>query len=213
MHINIARSGSALWSACADLARDRYARDYQADITAAPDSFIAVCRQDGGGGTPLACAGMTFGGTRSLLIDNYLGGNAAEVIAERTGAPCEATSLIEIGPLASREAGAGVALIRMVPALVWCNGAAFLLCTVTRPLARTLAAIGIEFTPLAPAREELLPAEQQGRWGSYYATDPVAGYIDLRHFEAQWNVRGGFGPHLAVTWSQAATGEALAGAR
>ncbi|MFB7329380.1 thermostable hemolysin [Streptomyces sp. NPDC056190] len=213
MQINIARRGSALWSACADLARERYARDYGAHVTAAPDTFIALCDQDAPEGAPLACAGMTFGGRHSLLISSYIGGEAAEILTERLGAPCEASTLIEIGPLASREAGAGLKLIRMVPALGWCNGAEFLLCTVTQPLARTLARVGIEFTPLAPAREDLLPPEQQGRWGSYYATEPVAGYVDVRHFAAQFNVRGEAGPHLAVTWGQSPAGDVLAGAR
>lgn len=213
MQINIARRDTALWSACSDLAQERYRRDYQADITAAPDSFIALCAMEDGVEVPMACAGMTFGSARGLLVDSYLGRPAAEAIAAHTAAPCEPTSLIEIGPLASREAGAGLSLIRMVPALSWCNGAEFLMCTVTRSLARTLARVGIEFTALAPAREESLPAEQQGRWGSYYATEPLAGYVDLRHFAAQLSVRGDSGPHLAVTWGQTTTESTLAGAR
>ncbi|MET7903016.1 thermostable hemolysin [Streptomyces sp. NPDC005355] len=210
MRINIARRGSELWQACVDLARDRYARDYQAHIDPSPDCFIALCADADGGGSlvPLACAGLTYGGTKDLLIENYLGGAATDILTERSGEKCELTDLIEVGPLASREAGAGRQLIRMVPALVWCNGAAYLLCTVTTPLARMLARIGIQFTGITEAREDSLPPAQRGRWGTYYDAAPVAGYVDLRAFDAGLNQQAETGYHLAVTWEQ---GTALAG--
>ncbi|MEZ0092834.1 thermostable hemolysin [Streptacidiphilus sp. EB129] len=202
MRINIARQGSALWQECVDLARVRYERDYGADIAPSPDCFIALCADGPGEPVALACAGLTYGGSRDLLIENYLGEEPAEVLARRFGEPCEPTDLVEVGPLASSESGAGLALIRMLPALGWCNGAQFLMCTVTRSLARTLARIDIEFTAMAAAREDLLPPSQQGRWGTYYDTEPAAGYIDLRGFDAQFSRSGEVGYHLAVTWGQ-----------
>ncbi|MEV5339371.1 thermostable hemolysin [Streptomyces sp. NPDC052676] len=208
MRINIARRGSALWQACADLAKDRYARDYQARIDPSPDCFIALCAEAGTGtdsGTgpvPLACAGLTYGGGGDLLVESYLGGSATDILAARSGRACEPTDLIEVGPLASREAGAGRQLIRMVPALVWCNGASYLLCTVTTPLARMLDRIGIRFTGLTEARENALPPAQRGRWGTYYDTAPVAGYIDLTAFDAGLGRQADTGYHLAVTWGQ-----------
>ncbi|MFZ3560392.1 MULTISPECIES: thermostable hemolysin [unclassified Streptomyces] len=210
MRINIARRGSALWHACVDLARERYARDYDARIAPSPDSFIALCADEGegkGSGSdvvPLACAGLTYGGERSLLIENYLGDEAVSAISQYTRTACEPAGLVEVGPLASSEPGAGLKLIGMVPALCWCNGASYLLCTVTQPLARTLARIGLRFTGLAEAREDALPPEQQGTWGSYYDTKPVAGFIDLRAFDAGINREAESGYHLAVTWAQEA---------
>ncbi|MFC5722753.1 thermostable hemolysin [Streptomyces gamaensis] len=209
MRINIARRGSQLWQACVDLARDRYTRDYQAHIDPSPDCFIALCADadDSGCLVPLACAGLTYGGTKNLLVESYLGAAATDILTERSGEKCEPTDLIEVGPLASREAGAGRQLIRMVPALVWCNGATYLLCTVTTPLARMLARVGIQFTGVAEAREDSLPLAQRGRWGTYYDTAPVAGYVDLRAFDAGLNQQAETGYQLAVTWEQ---GTALA---
>ena len=186
-------------------ARERYERDYGADIAPSPDCFIALCADGLGDPVPLACAGLTYGGPRALLIENYLGEEAADVLARRSGGSCEPTDLIEVGPLASQEAGAGLALIRMLPALGWCNGAQFLLCTVTQSLARTLARIDIEFTGVAAAREDLLPPSQQGRWGTYYDTAPTAGYVDLRGFDAEFSRRGDDSYHLAVTWGREIT--------
>jgi hypothetical protein len=213
MRITIARRGSALWEACADLARTRYARDYQARIEPAPDCFIALSPDERPSAAPLACAGLTYGGTRGLLIENYFGGAAADVIAERVGEGCEPTGLVEVGPLASIEPGAGLALLRMLPAFCWCNGAEYALCTITRPLSAMLARIGIRFTPVTPARENLLPPEQQGRWGTYYDTAPIAGYVDLRHFGAEISERAELGYHMAVTWGQRIPATATAGAR
>lgn len=213
MRITIARRGSTLWQACAELARDRYARDYQAHIAPSPDCFIALC-SDEDTEVPVACAGLTYGGERALLIENYLGGDAADVIGGRLDEQCERTGLVEVGPLASAEAGTGLALLRMLPALCWCNGAEFALCTITRPLSAMLARIGIKFTPVTEARENLLPPEQQGRWGSYYDTAPIAGYVDLRHFGAEIIQRAEMGYHLAVTWGQGEPAAvAAAGAR
>ncbi|MFI1657823.1 thermostable hemolysin [Streptomyces sp. NPDC020472] len=203
MRITIARRGSALWEACADLARTRYARDYQAHIQPTPDCFIALS-PDESGAAPVACAGLTYGGSRGLLIENYFGGSASDAIAERVGEDCEPTGLVEVGPLASVEPGAGLALLRMLPAFCWCNGAEYALCTITGPLAAMLARIDIRFTPMAPAREDLLPPEQQGRWGTYYDTAPTAGYVDLRHFGAEISERAELGYHMAVTWGQRA---------
>lgn len=202
MRINISRQGSALWQACVDLAQERYERDYGAQIAPSPDCFVALCADGPGNALPLACAGLTYGGSRVLLIENYLGEDPAEVLTRRCGEPCEPTDLVEVGPLASREAGAGLTLIRLLPALGWCNGAQFLLCTVTKSLARTLARINIEFTEITAAREDLLPPGQQGRWGTYYDTDPVAGYVDLRGFDAEFSHRGETGYHMAVTWGR-----------
>lgn len=216
MRITIARSGSALWHACVDLARERYALDYGAAIEPAPDGFVALCDEAAAGtGAPLACAGFTYGGSRELLIDNYLGAQAAAVLSARLGCDCQSTALIEVGPLASREPGSSLLLIRMVPALCWCNGAEFLLCTVTRRLAAVLKRVGLEFVPLAAARESALPPRLRGQWGTYYDTDPVAGYIDLRHFEARLRTQPDADPHLAVVWSarQNPAADSLAGVR
>ncbi|MFI9172195.1 thermostable hemolysin [Streptomyces lincolnensis] len=213
MRITIARRGSALWEACGDLARTRYARDYQARIEPSPDCYIALSPDGGPETAPVACAGLTYGGSRPLLVENYFQASAADTLAARADAVCEPTALVEVGPLASLEPGAGLALVRMLPAFCWCNGAEFIMCTITRPLAALLARIGIRFTPVTQAREDQLPVEQQGRWGTYYDTDPVAGYIDVRHFGAEISERAELGHHLAVTWRQPAVLAATAGAR
>lgn len=213
MRINVARRGSVLWRECSRLARQRYARDYDATIEASPDCFIASLDETEartGGVTPIACAGITYGGAGPLLVDRYLGAPAAEVVAERTGSRCSVADLVEVGPLASTSTGPGLELLRLVPAMCWCHGAAFLLCTVTPALARTLDRLGFDFTPLAPATLSALPTDQRDRWGRYYETSPMAGYIDLRAFGLAFDqgqadqrrtgltVAAGIGPRVAV---------------
>ena len=209
MRITIARAGSPLWQACGDLARERYAIDYGAAIDPAPDAFVALCDDESAPGVPQACAGFTYGGSSGLLIDNYLGEPAATAMSHRLGRPVPPSGLIEVGPLVSRTAGAGMLLIPMVPALCWCNGGEFLMATVTRKLAVVLKRVGLRFVPMAVAREDALPASQRGRWGSYYQSGPVAGYIDLRLYEAQLRIVPDADPHLAVIWP---TGDLPAGA-
>ncbi|MCT9080065.1 thermostable hemolysin [Streptomyces fulvoviolaceus] len=213
MRITIARRGSTLWEACGDLARTRYVRDYQARIEPSPDSYVALSPDGSSETAPVACAGLTYGGSRPLFIENYFGASAADTLTGRTGTACEPTALVEIGPLASVEPGAGLALVRMLPAFCWCNGAEFIMCTITRRLAALLARIGIRFTPVTQAREDQLPQEQQGRWGTYYDTDPMAGYVDVRHFGAEISERAELGYHLAVTWHRPAALAETAGVR
>lgn len=199
MRISIARRGKKLWSECAELASERYSRDFQANISPAPDAFIALT--DGGTENALlACAGLTFGGSSPLFIEGYFGNTAAETISRSTQVNCEPADLVEVGPLATRQSGAGLALVKLVPALCWCNGASFIVCTATLPLRKMLDRLGIQFIGVTDAKEENLSLERRGSWGSYYRATPVAGYIDLRRFDVDINRPTASPAHLTVAW-------------
>ncbi|WP_349817068.1 thermostable hemolysin, partial [Frankia sp. Cppng1_Ct_nod] len=86
MRIRIARQGSALWRACIDLACERYTHDYGATITPSPDCFVALCADSADvPPAPLACAGLTYGGSEPLMTENYVGRHAVDILTDRSG--------------------------------------------------------------------------------------------------------------------------------
>lgn len=205
MRTSVARKNTILWQACADLVRDSYAKKYGAVTEPSPDYFIALCEDGPDIAGPLACAGVTHAGARPLLVEHYLGSAAHEALTAFHGERVDPHTVVEVGSLAARSAGAGLGLVQMLPGFCWCNGAQFAVCTITQSLVRALARVGIEFVPLADARESDLPGELQGCWGSYYDTSPVTGFVDIRGFDAVLARSSSDGYRLLVTGSRERT--------
>jgi hypothetical protein len=183
--LEIARRGSAQWQSSAGLARETYRREYGADIAPSPDAFAVLTKDlsspDKAGSHVTAVAGMTFASAGRLLSENYLDEAAEVVLARLLGQQLERSEIVEVGSLASTSRGAGMHLLSFIPMLCWCNGAKAVLCTVTERVGGALPLLGIPFVPIGRAFEDDLPAEQRGRWGTYYASQPVTGYLDLRY--------------------------------
>lgn len=201
MRLHIARQGSPLWHHCVELAQARYRSEYGAEIGPAPDGFLALTRETEEMAVPLSCAGMVHGVGR-LLVENYLPeDDLLDVLTERLGTRMDPSQVVEVGPFASSQAGAGLTLLKMLPALLWCNGAQLALCTATKSLRQAFQRVGIDFHPLVPATEEMLPEAGRGTWGTYYETGPVAGYVDLRDTAVEISREAtGIGHGLAVNW-------------
>ncbi|WP_154760065.1 thermostable hemolysin [Amycolatopsis pithecellobii] len=197
-----------MWRSCVTVARERYRKDYQAEITPDPDCFIAACEDTPDGIRPTACAGLTHGGGRTLLSEHYLGSPPEQALAALFGEQVDPHTVVEIGPMAAA-GGGGVRLLTMLPALCWCQGAQFIVCTITELIARTVGRLGIEFVPMAEAKEHDLPVDLRHRWGTYYDTNPVTGYVDLRGYDAQLERQVDRTARLSVTgYAAPATGAA-----
>lgn len=169
----------------ARLAQETYRQQYGARIDPSPDSFIVLTEGSGPGetGSPTgAVAGLTFARDSQLLSEHYLAGAAEEVLARHLDEQLDRSEIVEVGALASTTRGAGLHLVSLLPMLCWCNGAKAAICTVTHKLSLMLPRVNVAFVPLCRANESDLPAHLAGRWGSYYAAQPVTGYVDFRPF-------------------------------
>ena len=105
-----------------------------------------------------------------LFLERYLHAPVEELVAASLGRAVAREGIIEIGNLA---AGHGLAMIAL-----WCAAANDLgasgeiaVATLTAPLRRSFARIGVPIIALAPARESDA-GPPPGKWGSYYAHDP-----------------------------------------
>jgi Rad3-related DNA helicase len=176
------------WTTCVDVVRERYEKDYDATVTPDPDQFVMVEDDEGS----KAVAGISEAGDSEVMAETYLDDAVENTLADELETELPRSEVVEIGPLASSGSGVGKTLVLSLPALAWARGARALVCTVTGPLAAMLRRTRIGFRPLVDATLDHLPRAERGRWGSYYDTEPVTGYVDLRSFDADL-VDGGQG--------------------
>jgi hypothetical protein len=179
MKLIVARRPAATWAYCAELVREKYAKNFNAEVNPNPDAFVAGHSGVIAADTVSACAGITFGSDKPFFSERYLDGDIGAEIERMFGLRPDRQRIVEVGPLASRQDGAGKEIIRLTPVLTWCLGMRYILCTATEPLIKLFHLLKIPFSPLqAASRDRLLPAERE-RWGSYYDARPVVGVIPL----------------------------------
>lgn len=117
-----------------------------------------------------AALGYRRAGAHPLFLETYLDEPVETAVSRTYGRTIAREAVIEIGNFASDNAMAMVAL--------WGSAANDLagsgevaVATLTLPLRRMFARIGVPIVELAPARPERL-GEGAADWGSYYETDP-----------------------------------------
>ena len=179
MKLIIARRSAAVWTYCVELVREKYARNFGAEVNPSPDAFIAVHAGGTTSDTVSACAGVTFGSDKPFFSERYLDRDIGHEIEGMFGMRSERQWIGEIGPLASRQDGAGKEIIRLTPVLMWCLGMRYILCTATEPLTKLFRVLKIPFSALHAASGDRLSPAERARWGTYYDARPVVGVIPL----------------------------------
>lgn len=183
--VEIAWRDTTLWRACAEMAAQRYELIYRATVSPRPERFYVLRETDAAGQVTgvSACVGATTLSERTTFCDHYAGGSVTSLLSEAVGELVDRDEVVEIGSLASNRGGGGKYLVRILPALSWCCGARFFVCTATPEVVDILAATGSVFHPLIAADVNALPVDQRDGWGTYYDTRPIVGYVDLRRYE------------------------------
>jgi len=123
------------------------------------------------GGVAAAALGYRRGSSGPLFLEVYLDRPVEELVSEALGRQVARDAIVEIGNFAADNAIAMVELWGRAANDLGGNGEVAV-ATLTAPLRRMFARIGLPITPIAradPARLENASAE----WGSYYATDPM----------------------------------------
>jgi len=148
------------------LIEDVYAEAFGAKIkTAYPNLFALTGRS----GAVIAAAGFRWAGSVTLFLERYLRAPIEVLASDAFDTPVARESIVEIGSLASRGAGASL-LFAALAAYLHAQGAAVAAATLTRKLLRTFEAVGMHTQVLARASEA--HAGASGDWGAYYAHDP-----------------------------------------
>lgn len=124
------------------------------------------------GETPASGAALGYqrAGDAPLFLEAYLDMPVEQAVAEVLGRPVERAAIVEIGNFASDNA---LAMIELWGAAANDLGGAseVAVATLTAPLRRMFARIGLPIVVLAPADPARL-GRQRGEWGSYYDQDP-----------------------------------------
>jgi hypothetical protein len=145
---------------------EAYLRSYDARIPAGFGDYLVF--HDGA--DERAALGYRRAGEDVLFLERYLDLPVEQAVTAALGRQIARDRIIEIGNLAANNAWAMIAL--------WGRAANDLgassevvVATLTGPLRRMFARVGVPVCELAPADPTRLGA-RAGDWGSYYCTDP-----------------------------------------
>ena len=117
-----------------------------------------------------AALGFTRAGAAPLFLEQYLDVPVEAIAAQVFGRSIERSAIVEIGNLASNSAPSMIALWGATANDLG-SGSEIAAATLTAPLRRMFARIGLPIVIVASARPERLGASA-ARWGSYYEQDP-----------------------------------------
>jgi hypothetical protein len=150
----------------AQLIERRYREVFSAQVHPSFDQFMDC----GPASLRAAVVGYRRAGAEPLFLERYLDEPVEAAIARAMGRRCTRREIVEIGNFAADDALAMLDL--------WGSAAndlghdsEFAVATLTAPLRRIFARIGIPVHVLAPATVDRL-GDTDGDWGTYYAQDP-----------------------------------------
>lgn len=133
-------------------------------------------------GSWVAALGYTLAADHRLFLEQYLDYPVEAAILAHTGRPVARASVVEVGNLAARGAGAGRSLIVAMTRYLHRLGLVWVTFTATRGLLNSFSRLRLAPSVLAPADPARL-AQPGGDWGTYYATRPqvMLGNIGFGH--------------------------------
>ncbi|UZW57819.1 thermostable hemolysin [Sphingobium sp. JS3065] len=121
---------------------------------------------------PMAALAVRPASNEALFLETYLSAPIEQAVSLAFGYAVPRDAIVEIGCLAAVPTAAMLTL--------WNSAAASLVgqhrvavATLTLPLRKMFARVGLPFVELATADPDRLYADARGRWGSYYDTRPI----------------------------------------
>ncbi len=137
---------------------------------------------------PMAALAVRSAANEPLFLETYFADPIEQAVSKAFRRTICRSAIVEIGCLAATPTPA---MLRL-----WSQTAVSLLdrheiavATLTLPLRRMFARVGLPFVELAPADPERLRDEARGHWGQYYEAKPVvcagdiaAGLVALKAF-------------------------------
>jgi hypothetical protein len=121
---------------------------------------------------PMAVLAVRSAGDEPLFLESYFSMPIEQIVSQAFDRPIGRDAIVEIGCLA---AAPTPAMLRL-----WSEAAVSLsdrheiaVATLTLPLRKMFARVGLSFIELAVADPQRLHDEARGRWGRYYETQPI----------------------------------------
>lgn len=172
----------------------KYREVFAANIRPCFEQFL----DNGAAASRQAVVGYQRAGAEPLFLEAYLDEPVEAAIARTFGVACERSQVVEIGNFAADDALAMLELWGSAANDLG-NGSEYAVATLTAPLRRIFARIGIPITIIAQADADRIGATRAD-WGAYYDLDPqvcVGRIIDGQKAIAAWLARRGHWRHAA----------------
>lgn len=150
--------------------RETFALAYGADVRSFMPRLMAVC---GKNGDLLAAFGVRSARDEKLFLENYFDRPIEQEIKARTGVELDRSKIVEIGNLAAIYPGGVRWMIVALTVMLYEEGYEWVVFTGTAALRNGFTRLGLHPLELCPAHADRLSAEEQGRWGTYYDSNPV----------------------------------------
>lgn len=145
-------------------------------------SMLAGCRNQQG--QWVAALGYSLAKEGKTFLEQYLDAPLESEIAARAGKRVRRESIVEVGNLAGRHAGAARQLIAFMTRELYRQGMQWVAFTATRGVLNSFIRLRLKPVVIAPADPARLPDAGKS-WGSYYATKPQVMFGDIRSGYAQ----------------------------
>jgi hypothetical protein len=155
---------------------DRFAREYGADINSFMPWLIALQTEQ----QFQAAIGFRPAGQSALFLETYLRQAVEHVLAQITQLPVERDQIVEVGNLAATQAGSSASLFCALASFLDHCHYQWVVISATPTVQNVFSKLGIPLIALAEALPQALPAEQRGRWGSYYECHPVVMAVHVK---------------------------------
>ncbi|MHC5350391.1 thermostable hemolysin [Metapseudomonas furukawaii] len=151
-----------------DFVHRRFLSAHGADIRQFMPELLTLRNHHGSLG---AVAGVRPGDTGPLFLEQYLEGPAERLIAARISHPVSRSRLVEVGNLASVNAGNARLIIVAVTWLLHQRGLEWVVFTGAPALINSFRRLGLEPMLMGKADPQCL-GDAKGHWGTYYEQKP-----------------------------------------
>lgn len=156
---------------------DTFAQAYGASV----QSFMPrLFRINAKNGELLAAFGVRSAEKGRLFLEQYLDWPVEQVIHERAGILPARNRIVEIGNLAAIYPGAVRWMIVALTVMLYEEGYEWVTFTGTSSLRNGFNRLGLYPVEICPASVGRLDASEQGRWGTYYDTQPTVMFGNVR---------------------------------
>lgn len=156
---------------------DTFAQAYGASV----QSFMPrLFRINAKNGELLAAFGVRSAEKGRLFLEQYLDRPVEQVIHERAGILPARNRIVEIGNLAAIYPGAVRWMIVALTVMLYEEGYEWVTFTGTSSLRNGFNRLGLYPVEICPASVERLDVSEQGRWGTYYDTQPTVMFGNVR---------------------------------
>lgn len=154
-----------------------YRKRYGADVQQFSPTLVSLHNAQG---DIVSAAGLRAASQEPLFLERYLDAPVQTRLAKLGYAVPRRAQIVEVGHLASNQAGSGKSLILQLAPILAAQGFQWVVCTLTEELRHLFLRLGLVPLALGVADPELLGTAASG-WGSYYDHHPVvlAGQLDL----------------------------------